>query len=357
MYFPDHFQPLIRQYIRTVQTRPVDRDSFYEIMPLLFNLFSSNYASLFLLPNRFAPDIFMASNNPEEFVSAYIPLVEKDFLLNNIVETTGLTRLTAFSPEFLAENDEFCTAVQNARPVSDVLYAPLEINGYLAGYFGVARAGRLNLDPGYSRNEIQLFNWLARFLNVGYSRTLEGEPASGTRALLDAGGRVLQRGAEIDAAFGELFGDGAREAPSSGRSLRCCRFAEWYRNNLLGTGCAADLLLRAHGKTYRLAFRRLDSTGFRLYFPREPQAEVVLRDPQSGPSCGEFLRADEHRFTYDLTPREEEVVRCIYRGLSNREIGRQLNISPGTVKQHLNRIFEKTGARSRTQLVMRLSSM
>jgi hypothetical protein len=37
-------------------------------------------------------------------------------------------------------------------------------------------------------------------------------------------------------------------------------------------------------------------------------------------------------------------------GLSNKEIGRRLNISEGTVKIHLNKIYGKTGISNRTML-------
>lgn len=38
-------------------------------------------------------------------------------------------------------------------------------------------------------------------------------------------------------------------------------------------------------------------------------------------------------------------------GLSNREIGKRLFISPKTVKNHITSIYAKTGARNRVQLV------
>ncbi len=52
-----------------------------------------------------------------------------------------------------------------------------------------------------------------------------------------------------------------------------------------------------------------------------------------------------------LTVREQEVVRLVARGMSNKAIARQLGISPRTVEGHLNHIFEKVGTTSRTELV------
>ncbi len=52
-----------------------------------------------------------------------------------------------------------------------------------------------------------------------------------------------------------------------------------------------------------------------------------------------------------LTGRERDVVRLVTEGLANKQIARRLGISPRTVEGHLNHIFEKVGARSRTELV------
>jgi DNA-binding NarL/FixJ family response regulator len=52
-----------------------------------------------------------------------------------------------------------------------------------------------------------------------------------------------------------------------------------------------------------------------------------------------------------LTPREADVLRCIARGLSNPDTGRELFISEATVKSHVTRIFEKLGVNDRTAAV------
>ena len=53
-----------------------------------------------------------------------------------------------------------------------------------------------------------------------------------------------------------------------------------------------------------------------------------------------------------LTPREREVYDLLCEGLSNAEIGRQLFITPGTVKVHVHHVFDKLGIRSRTALAL-----
>ncbi len=53
-----------------------------------------------------------------------------------------------------------------------------------------------------------------------------------------------------------------------------------------------------------------------------------------------------------LTPREREVVHLICRGMKNRQIAENLQITPGTVKVHLMHIFEKTGLKDRLALAV-----
>jgi transcriptional regulator EpsA len=64
----------------------------------------------------------------------------------------------------------------------------------------------------------------------------------------------------------------------------------------------------------------------------------------------EGCEAPEHD-AFDLSPREREIVLCLCEGKSNATIARTLNISTFTVKNHLQSIFEKTGATNRTQVV------
>ncbi len=57
---------------------------------------------------------------------------------------------------------------------------------------------------------------------------------------------------------------------------------------------------------------------------------------------------------WSLSAREAEVARLVVRGLSNKEIAGELNISSNTVKTHLRAIFDKSGCRSRFALMSAL---
>ncbi len=64
-----------------------------------------------------------------------------------------------------------------------------------------------------------------------------------------------------------------------------------------------------------------------------------------------FSRDDAKRESLSITRRELEILELIAQGLSNREIAEKLYVSENTVKTHSSRVFDKLGAKRRTQAV------
>ena len=82
---------------------------------------------------------------------------------------------------------------------------------------------------------------------------------------------------------------------------------------------------------------------------RRPE-KVVIREVLV-PAPADFMR-DEHKLSsLGITPRELEILELIAEGLSNREIAERVHVSENTVKTHSSRVFDKLGARRRTQAV------
>ena len=58
-----------------------------------------------------------------------------------------------------------------------------------------------------------------------------------------------------------------------------------------------------------------------------------------------------------ITPRDEQVLRLLVQGCSNKEIASQLSISPRTVKQHLRTLFLRAGIRDGRKRVKLTTAM
>jgi two-component system nitrate/nitrite response regulator NarL len=71
-------------------------------------------------------------------------------------------------------------------------------------------------------------------------------------------------------------------------------------------------------------------------------------------SCDHDLTREQAAITVNvltvLTERERQIMRLVSEGLSNKAIGRQLNIADGTIKVHLHNIYQKLEINNRTVL-------
>jgi two-component system, NarL family, response regulator LiaR len=82
---------------------------------------------------------------------------------------------------------------------------------------------------------------------------------------------------------------------------------------------------------------------------RKTQAQVSRQQAVAG--SGPFTVDEKRMNELGITPRELEILGLIAAGLSNREIAERLFVSENTVKTHSSRLFDKLGAKRRTQAV------
>ena len=86
---------------------------------------------------------------------------------------------------------------------------------------------------------------------------------------------------------------------------------------------------------------------------RAVAAGLVVRLPNAiDTGFGAARETDGHAL---LTPRELEVLAALAEGMTNKAIARRLNISLHTVKFHVESLFRKLGARTRTEAVAKAS--
>ena len=97
-------------------------------------------------------------------------------------------------------------------------------------------------------------------------------------------------------------------------------------------GGAAGYVLKGVGRGELLSALEAVRHGGSVFDPS------LLRATLSEPKTGEAL-----------TSAEQEMLRLVAQGLTNREIGKRLHWSVGTVKKYLQRTLDKLGASDRTQ--------
>ncbi len=86
-----------------------------------------------------------------------------------------------------------------------------------------------------------------------------------------------------------------------------------------------------------------------LKLTRHTNTVVVREIEVAVPAALPFARNDATLQSLGITPRELEILEEIAAGLSNREIAEKLFVSENTVKTHSSRLFDKLGAKRRTQ--------
>jgi DNA-binding CsgD family transcriptional regulator len=86
-----------------------------------------------------------------------------------------------------------------------------------------------------------------------------------------------------------------------------------------------------------------------LKLTQKPPTVIVREIPV--PAAANFVPNDTQREALGITPREFEILALIAQGMSTREIAAALFVSENTVKTHSSRLFDKLGAKRRTQAV------
>lgn len=109
-----------------------------------------------------------------------------------------------------------------------------------------------------------------------------------------------------------------------------------YVRSALATGATGYVLKDARREDLLYAIRAVADG--RTALPGDLLRKAMV--PAVGPRPDDLAR---------LTPREREVLACVARGLTNKEIARALDIGPGTVKTHVEKLIAKLGAADRTQ--------
>ncbi len=144
------------------------------------------------------------------------------------------------------------------------------------------------------------------------------------------------------ALIGWLFVSGGSKSAQRSFSLFGLSFTAWYAAQFV-----IRLALDPSAAYYANAVLLLPASLIPFFGIRYG----VLREIGKGRSEESRDRSGQLLDRFNISPREEEVIRLILRGKSNRDIQAALFISHSTVKNHIYNIYQKMNIKSRLQLV------
>jgi DNA-binding CsgD family transcriptional regulator len=226
--------------------------------------------------------------------------------------------------------------------------------GYLWGSMNLIRESG---SPDFEPREAKLLRRIAPHLGNGLKMAalrMQAPAEEGTTDVpgvltLDYRGRVIQHTPAAERWLRDLedLGPGWRERGDLPRALRTVVLS---LRRALSPERARDeesvptLRARARSGRWVTLYGSLTEAT-----PERRSETVIIIEPTKPEELLPFSMT-----AYGLSPREEELVKLVVRGLSTTQISRTLFISEHTVQNHLRRVFEKVGVRSRGELVKRL---
>ena len=129
-------------------------------------------------------------------------------------------------------------------------------------------------------------------------------------------------------------------------------------------GFAGRVLMVTAGMSDVGTLRALETGAAGIFLKHSPPGQLVdaIRKVANGEMwldqravqslvAGASGKSDEQRNSQPLSDRERAVLKGVFEGLSNKEIAGRLNTSEGTIKATMQQLFDKTGVRTRSQLV------
>jgi len=184
----------------------------------------------------------------------------------------------------------------------------------------------------------------------GLARLLTGEPdfelvghystgEEGLRALRQRPADIVLLDYDLGVTRGtDVLAEIRTLAPQTKVLMLTAGISETVAKQVIALG-ASGIFLKHHSPTELAKCIRQIMEGWSWL--DEQHLRAIFSDAPSSPST------DKPSFTQ----REREVLRAVFEGLANKEIAARLGTSEAAVKSVLQQLFDKTGVRTRTQLV------
>jgi DNA-binding CsgD family transcriptional regulator len=345
---------LAHDLIAELYARPFDQTLAMETAKGICGLVDAHYYALLLFPSNKNAKLLILSNNPPDFLPIYFSVQPEDFLIETLV-STGRECVLRRMPDYdQPKNQNFIAAVQHARPISDMAYFPIKTGDTIRGIWAFGRAGLRS--SYYTDDDIAVVRFIVGFLNDAFERSLLPPPLDEDMACLDFEGHILGAGARIQEVFDSLFERGS--AVEAGKRLGL-QFRKGFEDFLR---CPFEpgmdrLCLRSRGREHSFSFGILDPGRSPIKQAGVPFGTARLLEWPGGMLARRSPNEEMAAGVLQFSNRERDVLSGIYKGKTNKEIAWLLGIDESTVKRYTHNIYEKTGFRSRVELVLGLPAM
>jgi DNA-binding CsgD family transcriptional regulator len=355
MYLQNDIFAVLKNVVKDLYSRPFDESLIIKTSETVCRLTGADYFAFYnLVPQTTLAPTFL-SNNPSDFLPVYSSVASEDFLLEAMVTSHKEYVLRREFDLYDKQNQNFINAVQHSRPISDIAYMPMEYNGFLNAFFALGKAELDNVF--FSEPELDIYRFIVSFMNDALLRSKLPEPDIDSIAYLDFKGNILQNGCHIGEIFNFLFGNSPCSVLETEQKELKRQFQTSYASFLHGNikiGMDQIILIK-NKKRYSFRFNLVNPGGITLPYQGTPIASVKIIESPIPPGKANPSGMINLNYGHAFTPREYQILDGIYQGNSNKLIAWNLGISESTVKRHVYNIFEKTGYRSRVELLLGLS--
>jgi DNA-binding CsgD family transcriptional regulator len=227
----------------------------------------------------------------------------------------------------------------------DELRVSLVVDGI---YWGAAAFLRYSDQPWFTEAEVRALSALSAPVATGLRRAIAHQVPPGAPivdpgpgvVVFDENGQPESTSAAAERWIGEIVEDPAPHDPSESKIVQA--IAARARMITPGTDpleLAARARVRTRGGTWLLLY------GTRLSGGPDGRTAVIIH-PATPHDVAPVIA-----LSYGLTGRETLVAMQCVQGRATKEIAKALSLSPYTVQDHFKSIFDKTGVRSRGELV------
>lgn len=346
----------IQHLIDKVCLNNIDNDFLTKNTSLICDILNSHYFAIIMFPNKDSNQSIFFSNNLANFNSCSkrdLQLIDKNILMdvflkqNNIVKYNNVVKMDNFGKK------EFFGELQGTLPISDCIYVPIKNNNRICGLTVIARKNSKN--SIYNSNDVEIFQFISHFINEGFIRSLKLSSTSENKAIIDYTGNIISAGNKLKDLFIAMFGRKHWKTPfgrKSEMSNLLKRAYKKYTGEIIHPRRSV-VLLNFNNKYYILEFKKIKLSFFYSYNKEAPHIELTLKDDIIKGET--ILDLEKAKIKFKFTPREIQIIDCIYKGFNNRDISIQLNICESTVKNHIWNIFNKVGVDNRTSLIFTLN--